>query len=83
MCVFVVNLALLTPQSRVCTATGRYREGEVLQAVLRGPSAEFHKYKIQWYHSKAPVTSYADCTHVIPNMILRPCLSQSLFEALS
>jgi hypothetical protein len=36
---------------RVCTAAGRYREGEVLRAALRGPAAEFGKYKLAWYRS--------------------------------
>jgi hypothetical protein len=36
---------------RVCTAGGRYREGEVLRAVLRGPAAEFGKYRVAWYRS--------------------------------
>jgi hypothetical protein len=49
----------------VCTALDRIREGEVLKAVLRGPPSEFHKYKVQWYRSKAPVTAYENCARPV------------------
>ena len=37
---------------RVCTSAGRYREGEILELVLRGPT---EKFTVAWYRSAALV----------------------------
>lgn len=47
-------------RERVCTAIGRYRQGEVLQAVIRGPQDLARDYKIVWQRSKQPVMTYAE-----------------------
>jgi hypothetical protein len=46
-------------REKVCTAAGRFRQGEVLQAVMRGPSHLFGQYRVTWQRSTAPVMDYS------------------------
>lgn len=41
-------------KDRVCTAEGRFREGETLIVRLRGPNALFSTVRVRWYRSRTP-----------------------------
>ena len=44
---------------RVCTAIGRFREGEVLEAVVRGPPALAASYRVTWERARCVATADA------------------------